>query len=378
MQIQTTSSSISQTHTTPHDKIGTGKTIMLAMPDVVGLCDMIRANLEHHGFTVIDGTYKHFVYTSVWERIYKFLRRTFLNEKDYKLKKQTRLFLENNLDKQFAKLGIDKVDYTLFIHASVFEKPILKIIQARSKNSVAYHWDGLSIFPEIMDYIPFFERFFVFDQDDINNNPALNLLYTTNFYFDLDNHELASLPAYNPSNPKIYFVGRHWSDRTPMINDFLNQISDFQVTPDFYILDEKGKGRKDYQNHPIHFLDKSISFEQNLENVKHTDILIDFVKAAHNGLSFRFFESIHYKKKLITNNPNVVHYDLYHPDNVFIWQNDTIDKVAFQKFIETPFRTLDDSITQKYAFGNWIKYILDIHPHTPLTVQTTQNPQTNH
>ncbi|MDO4896672.1 MAG: hypothetical protein Q3971_04845 [Moraxella sp.] len=353
------------------DKFGTGKTIMLAMPDVVGLSDMIIKNLKYHGFTVIDGTYRPFRYKNNWEKVYKFLRHVFLGERNYKAKRQAKTFLEDNLAHQFHAHGLtygkDKLDYTLFIHASIFEPFVFDKVYQLAHHNVAYHWDGFSIFPEIMEYVPKFERFFAFDVNDIKNNPQFNLLSTTNFYFDFDKDETLSL--YNPHNPQIYFVGRHWSNRTPMIDGFLGQISQYNITPKFYILDKKSEGRHEYQNaDKIQFLDYSMSFEDNLNHVKNSDVLVDFVKEEHDGLSFRFFEAIHYHKKLITNNPKVMEYDLYHPDNVFIWDNQNLDLEKFQEFLHNPYTILDKSITEKYAFGNWIKYILDIQPHTSLSL----------
>lgn len=356
-----------------NDKFGTGKTIMLAMPDVVGLSDMIIKNLEHHGFTVIDGTYRPFLYKSNWEKVYKFLRHVFLSERNYKAKRQAKTFLEDNLAHQFDAHGLtygkDKLDYTLFIHTSIFEPFVFDKVYQLAHHNVAYHWDGFSIFPEIMEYIPRFERFFAFDVDDIKNNPELNLLSTTNFYFDFDDEEVKNLAPYNPNTPSVYFVGRHWSNRTPMIDDFLGQINQFDITPKFYILDKKAEGRHEYKNaKKIHFLDYSMNFENNLSHVKNSDILVDFVKAEHHGLSFRFFESIHYRKKLITNNLKVQEYDLYHPDNVFIWHNNDINLIEFKNFLRKPYFVLDNNITEKYAFGNWIKYILDIKPHISLSL----------
>ncbi|MDO4997663.1 MAG: hypothetical protein Q4E16_03350 [Neisseria sp.] len=357
------------------NKIGTGKTIMLAMPDVVGLSDMIIKNLEYHGFTVINGTYRpfHYRYKNIWERVYKFLRHVFLRERNYKSRRQAEIFLGDKIIPQFEKqgliLGKDKIDYILFIHASIFPHSVLDKICELAYQSVAYHWDGFAIFPEILEYIPKFERFFAFDIDDIKNNPQWNLLSTTNFYFDLDDDEVAMLPAYNTNNPSVYFVGRHWLNRTPMIDDFLGQISQFNITPKFYILDEKNEGYQEYKNaDKINFLSQSMPFEQNLEQVKHSDILVDFVKAEHNGLSFRFFESIHYNKKLITNNVKVKDYDLYHESNVFVWENGEIDVQAFEHFLTTPFVPIEQHIKEKYSFGNWIKYILDIQPHVSLSL----------
>ncbi len=43
--------------------------------------------------------------------------------------------------------------------------------------------------------------------------------------------------------------------------------------------------------------------------IRRSEILIDIVRPGHAGLSFRFFDALFYRKKIITNNPSVMNYD---------------------------------------------------------------------
>ena len=88
--------------------------------------------------------------------------------------------------------------------------------------------------------------------------------------------------------------------------------------------------------------------------------MIDFVNNIHSGLSFRIFESIFYQKKLITNNAEITNYDIYHEDNIFIWDGKNIDFESLKSFLEKPYHILPSDIANKYSFKNWYSLILGI------------------
>ena len=84
----------------------------------------------------------------------------------------------------------------------------------------------------------------------------------------------------------------------------------------------------------------------------------------HNGLSFRIFEAIKYEKKLITNNKTVKQYDFYHPNNIFVFEEDNFQ--GLENFLKVAYTPLSEEIKQKYSFTNWLRYVLDIPPYKAL------------
>ncbi|SMB90481.1 hypothetical protein SAMN05660772_01528 [Pasteurella testudinis DSM 23072] len=103
------------------------------------------------------------------------------------------------------------------------------------------------------------------------------------------------------------------------------------------------------------------SFHDNLLEARQSKVLLDFVINAHHGLSFRAFEALGHDKKLITTNGDIIDYDFYHPNNIFILNENNIDELP--DFLAKPFYNIEQKIKEKYSFGNWIKYVLDIEPH---------------
>jgi len=63
-------------------------------------------------------------------------------------------------------------------------------------------------------------------------------------------------------------------------------------------------------------------------------------------------------EKLITSNQAVVECDFYHPDNIFIWDGESLD--GLEDFFRRPYHPVSEEIKNKYAFGNWVRRILDI------------------
>ena len=71
-------------------------------------------------------------------------------------------------------------------------------------------------------------------------------------------------------------------------------------------------------NDSIEYFINPIDYKNKLLEAKKAFCLIDLKLESHNGLSFRFYESLYFQKKLITNNKDVVNYDFYNSNNILI------------------------------------------------------------
>ncbi|MBP5204804.1 oligosaccharide biosynthesis protein Alg14, partial [Candidatus Saccharibacteria bacterium] len=58
-------------------------------------------------------------------------------------------------------------------------------------------------------------------------------------------------------------------------------------------------------------------------------------------------------KKLITDNSNIVDYNFYRPENIFIIGKD--DPGRLKDFISSPYKKINQKIVDYYEFENWIK-----------------------
>lgn len=315
------------------------------MPDYSDFPHLFTDNLKSAGFTpfLITDKVSKFRYKGL-ENIKNFFAKNIFRNKEYKQNLLRRHFLEELESRLSAIEG--HLDYILVIRPDNFPVSFIKNLKTKTSKLIAYQWDGINKFPEVKKYFDLFNTFFCFEE--VKNQQNIKLI--TNFYFDY-------LPAvhkeYNMEYPNLYFVGLYWESREEKINRFIDEISEYNVDLSIFIQYFKEPARK---NGKISYIQERITFEQNLEYVKKSDILLDFVDPLHNGLSIRFFEGLYYRKKVITDNITVKNYDFYHPDNIFVVENNNFKNI--DTFLKKPYHDLPEDIVRKYGFSNWIQKIV--------------------
>lgn len=328
------------------------RTIILGYQGVYGIGEEFKKNLEYLGFEVIPISLDNsFTFRNIIQRGINFLNKKFFNNRE--IEKQQKL--EPNLkafNQKLKEIG-GKVDYTLFIRSDDFPISFIKRLKKISSKMVCYHWDGLKWFPDAQKRIKYFDRFFVFDPADADFNK--NIIPTTNFYFDYDIKEKNDNTIIGKN---IYFLGAFINDRIKITADTTKYLKEIGYNPNIFIVAHRRDNIDEYKDSGIIFLDRGISFDENLQRMKDADVLIDFVKTKHNGLSFRTFEAIGYRKKLITTNAEVKNYDFYNPNNFFILNENNMHLLS--DFLNKPYEPLNKEIIEKYSFTSWISYILDI------------------
>ncbi|WP_416191334.1 hypothetical protein [Neisseria sp. CCUG12390] len=336
-------------------------TVVLGMPTDNQIYRTLEAALTHHGFRVISVIQpgQDFRYPSWTSRLSVKFRQLVLRDKNAKEKFKSQLLL-NNMEQQLARNG--GADYALFIRGDIYSPEFLRTVRKYVRRSmVNYQWDGLGRFPKIRQYMDLFDKFYVFDPADCAAESRV--LPATNFYFD---HNLT--PTENPPHD-LYFVGFHMPDRTESIAAFGRAAQKLHLDLDFHIgsMDISAEQLRTQYPDNIQVFNGVRSFEDNLKAAQtQAKILVDFKTPVHNGLSFRPFEALGYRKKLITTNAGIEQYDFYHPDNIFVWDGSNLD--GLKAFIDRPYHEMPSEIYEKYSFSNWIRYILNIEPHIKITL----------
>ena len=94
------------------------------------------------------------------------------------------------------------------------------------------------------------------------------------------------------------------------------------------------------------------------DKINRSKIIIEIQRKEQIGLSFRVFEALGQRKKLITTNTDIVNYDFYHPQNILV-----IDEAAInipEDFVNSPYIPVSDKILDKYRLRNWTKKLFDL------------------
>jgi hypothetical protein len=330
--------------------------IFIGLPKSFEVNNLIQKNLELLGYDVINISFPEHkkVKKSIISTINYIYRKHILNDRNFKSTLKFAPY-KVEIDSKINKID-GLVDYTLLFRADIYPIETVLKLREKSKSMITYHWDGLHRFPAIKKLIPYFDRFFVFDPKDVSDN----FLPTTNFYFNSENGVVVSKPTYD-----IYFMGSFISQRMPEIEKFLNDIRRLNLKTYFHIFCSSEKKQKQFQLPEITYSTHHISYFENLENIKKSNVVIDFLNGTHDGISFRVYECIQFDKKLITNNPKIKMYNFYHPNNIFLWTGNNIKEL--KDFLQVEYIILP-KIKETYSFSNWINYVLDIKPHIPISL----------
>ena len=284
--------------------------------------------------------------SSIIHKIGNIFSRLVLKDKNYFIKKEKAIFekyAENRLKNK-------AYDIAFFIRADMYSENLLKKVRKQSKKMVSYQWDGIDMYPRILDYYKYFDRKLVFDGNDVRKYSKYHLLplpiyhYTENVFHDPGKEEI-----------DLFYVGVGLEERIKMsfnIEKYAKE-NDLKFTailtiPDF---------REEKKTESVSLQHKGISLAENEKYTSKSKAVVDFKMDSHNGVAFRFFECLNQEQKFVSNNHNLKDYDFYHPDNIFI--TDFEDLTGLKEFLQKPYHKIDRKIVEKYGIKNWLKYALD-------------------
>ena len=81
--------------------------------------------------------------------------------------------------------------------------------------------------------------------------------------------------------------------------------------------------------------------------------IIDIAQEGQVGFTRRPIEALFFNKKLITNNVEIMKFDFYRNNNIFILGKDKLEDI--DSFMETDIEIIPDEIKRKYDINTWIE-----------------------
>ena len=142
-----------------------------------------------------------------------------------------------------------------------------------------------------------------------------------------------------PLNIDMLFLGKN-KGREQILAD-LKKVADAQeLKYKFIIVDSK---------------EKQVSYKEYLRYISSSRCIVDLVPNQSCGLTLRPLEALFYKKKLITNYRDIVNYDFYNKENIFVIGKDDINKLA--EFVNSPYKKIDRKIVDYYNYESWLRRI---------------------
>lgn len=104
-------------------------------------------------------------------------------------------------------------------------------------------------------------------------------------------------------------------------------------------------------------------FSENVKLAKQSRCIVDIVASQsiykQDGMTLRPLEALFLGKKLITNFNKIKEFDFYHPNNIYII-DEQFDLNSLESFMQKPYHTINDDIVKKYEVNNWInRYFME-------------------
>ena len=279
-----------------------------------------------------------FKYKNLAQRVENFFRKTFLKQ-NIKVLFQDKVVLEKVNSKS-------EWDQILIIRPDLLANKTLLKIKTKTKKVLTIYYDSIRRFPRKGELISLFDEVYSYDKIDIDK---YSLEFKTNYIFEETENQNYEYLFFNISSYDMRF-------------ESLTKIANY--------IGSKGWSSKVLVFHPnpkfkIDNISKFLSLDNILRPVKDVSLLIqkakiilDIQREDQIGLSFRVFEALGHKKKLITTNTDVVNYDFYHPQNILVLDLNNIE--IPDDFVHSPYVLISDDILDKYKIGNWTKELFKL------------------
>jgi len=327
------------------------KRILIAMHEYSGFYKNMEWDLNENNYKTSFLLYKDNP-TKKKNRFFDILRYKYEKLITKKALSKNKKFLEYDLLSQLKKYPKNHFHYSLTIRADFYSDSILKEINRVCITCISYHWDGLDRFPEIKNKIKYFEDFYVFEiKDFVKYKPHYeNLKLTTNFYFEHNK------PKETYDKTDVFYIGEFLESRKDDIINIYTELKKLNLNIKIKFWSTNKETIQKLQSNDIQFFQQTLDYSDVLELSKSSKIVIDILvkgENRHSGLSLRFFEALHHKNKIITDNIEVLKYDFYSSKNIFIIGHDPIESLPL--FIETEIQQINSNITKKYSFTSWVE-----------------------
>lgn len=270
-------------------------------------------------------------------------------------------YIANYFEKIMKVVRSKKYDVVFLISGqslSFSEKMIQQIKDEQPQAQyVLYQWDSLKNFPYIKKIEPMFDRCYSFDRNDVQQNSNLKFLplFYTGRYENIGSQNKSDFKYdfcfVGTAHPKKYKFIKMMSEQLQSVypNQFIYYFFPSRIVY-FYRKIMNPELRKAHYKE-FHF--DALSGSKMDEIYSDSRCVLDSAQAGQLGLTIRVLEALGAKKKLITTNEDVVNYDFYCKENIYVYNGRDFDFES--PFFTQPYKEVKSDIYEKYSLRNWLK-----------------------
>lgn len=229
------------------------------------------------------------------------------------------------------KYSLNKYDKVI-IFDTIYSNELTKYIKKKNPNIkvILWYWNSLTTYQ---------------NKNIGENDKNIDDIWTYN-RFDASKHNLKYNPQFyskyvsindNKKQKDILFMGRN-KNREKVLLELKENFNKYNLISDFLIINSEKE---------------LIKYEDYLNKLSNYKCILDIGNEVYCGLSLRPLEALFLKKKLITNNLDIVNYDFYNKNNIFVIGKDNLNDL--KNFINSDYQEIDKKIIEKYDYESWIK-----------------------
>lgn len=313
------------------------KKIAIIATHSFGYIDFIIEKLkinESVDLTYIDIDSIAFSYKNIFERLINLFSKV-ISSRNLKDKNRT-----DYITRLVNSKGV--FDQILIIRPDKLEKEALTFLRKNGIEMSCYLFDGIENYKDQKKTLHFFDTIFSYDKKDVEK---YNFIFLTNYIYDVTVKE--------SKEKQLVFNISSFDKRFVFLELMANYLERRNITFLFMVR----KGLESTQG-KFTFIKNYLSISEVKKHILESKILLDVQRENQQGLSFRIFEALGYQKKIITNNIDIVNYDFYNKNNIWVVSESNYE--IPNSFFETEYVPINDGILHKYMLDSWLKTIFKV------------------
>ncbi len=312
------------------------KKVLIIAPEYMGYMEKVADHLRTKpGIAVTDIHIPVYKYTSLLTKISNFFLK--------RIGKDVKFAYRDNYIQDV--IGDQTFDVTLVVRPDHLSETTLKQLKSQTLHFKSYFFDGVHRFPKMLKTVPYFDEIFSFEPNDCKEFGFESI---TNFIYD----EQPLPEADTHFQYSVFNITSHDRQRFPLLVKIAAILKQQNLNYNIIIKTKK----KVADAGLVSIIREPMSLEDIKVLLKQSVCMLDLgVISKHRGLTFRVFEAMGLHKKIITNNPDIAHYDFYDPQNILIINQESIE--IPKSFLTSDYHPIPDRIYQKYTLNHWVNRV---------------------
>ena len=251
-----------------------------------------------------------------------------------------------------------KYNYVFILNMEAMPSIILEALRKQQNFAkfILFMWDSLELKNISSDILNVFDKAYTFDTYDAQTNNKMNFLplFYSNEYAQIKKDKI----QYD-----LCFIGTIHGDRYKLLQKIKKEANKlglstyyYMYIPSkiiFYVKKLFDKNFRKININEVRFV--PMNMKNIVKVMAKSNTIIDLSYKGQQGLSMRTYEVIGAKKKLVTTHKQVINYDIYNSNNMYILDKNHIS--LKKDFFSNDYCELDKKIYEKYSLRKWVNNI---------------------